>query len=166
MSKTKKFNEKPQENCNDKDQELNTKSLANIQPPPSPATSGNARSLKHGAFSENYLSPLVEKKEKEIVTLLGEVSYITTIDSIVVRNLARCLSRLERFDCYLDEVNEVIGSGSKQKLNPVISAYFTALETARRHCEALGLSPSSRAKLGVDLVRYSDIAERLAERQK
>jgi len=146
------------------DPEQRVKQIAAIQPPPNPAGEGNTRTLKHGAWSERYLSPLVEEKETELLSLLEEASYIANVDRIIVRNLARTLARLERFDWYLDQEGDVVITGNKTKLNPVISAYFTALESCRRHCEALGLTPGARAKLGVDLMRYKDVAERMAER--
>ena len=140
--------------------------LDNVQPPPAPAEEGNTRTLKHGAYSERYLSPLVQQKEQELMTLLEGVVYIGNVDRLIVRNLARCLARLERFDSYLDQLGDVVSDGKKTKLNPVIAAYFTAIESARRHCEALGLTPGARARLGVDLAKYKDIAERMAERAK
>lgn len=148
------------------DPEKRRKQIEAIQPAPNPCQENHTRSVKHGAFSERYLSPLVEQKEEELMSLLEEATYITSVDKVVVRNLARALARLERFDWYLDQAGDIVTDKGKTKLNPVISAYFTALETCRRHCEALGLTPGARAKLGVDIAKYQDIAERLAERAR
>ncbi len=149
------------------------KGLENIQirqpdgttKPPAPGKNkqNNTHNLKHGAYSEAITAPLVEAKKKELQAIIEEakVPFILSIDTFLITGLARSLVRLERFDAYLEEHGDVI---SKTKMNPVIKVYFTALETARRHCESLGLSPSTRARLGVDMAKHRDLVEKMAER--
>lgn len=136
--------------------------LKGIQPPPKPAEEGNLRAVKHAGYSEIVLAPLVEEMKKEILQLMaGEgLAHIKPVDQIAVGNLARCLARLAKFDAYLEEKGEVM---EKDKINPVLKCYFTALESARRHCEALGLTPVSRARLGISLGQQWDFAKAMQE---
>lgn len=136
--------------------------LKGIQPAPKPAEEGNLRAVKHAGYSEIVLAPLVEEMKKEILQLMaGEgLSHIKPVDQIIVANLARCLARLQRFDAYLEERGDIM---EKDRINPVLKVYFTALESARRYCEALGLTPISRARLGIDLSKSWDFARAMQE---
>jgi hypothetical protein len=93
-------------------------------------------------------------------------------DEAMVRLLALVLARIERAVAALDRLDDA-SEGSELKLYLGDSAQsFQRLRedcrgwvnTARRLSNDLGLSPTSRAKLGLDVARTGDALERyLAE---
>jgi phage terminase small subunit len=53
----------------------------------------------------------------------------------------------------------------KGKPRPVMNVLTTLQNSAARLCDQLGLSPTSRARLGVDLAKGADLAAELAKAQ-
>lgn len=135
--------------------------IQGIQPPPAPAESGNARALKHGAYSPGVVGPIALDIEKEIMDLIrGDgLSFVKPIDQITVGGLAECLAIIRQLASYLDEHGLIV----RGKLNPVLGELRGYLNSARRYCETLALTPTSRSKLGLDISRQWDFARAMAE---
>ena len=123
---------------------------------------GNLLGLRHGGYSSRQINPLAEVKEKEILDLLDQAPYISSVDMILISSLAKLLARMQLFEYDLEERSNFVNG----KLNPSLDPFLRIINQVKKHCEELGLTPASRARLGVDLAKYKDIAERLAERAK
>lgn len=121
--------------------------LENVQPPKNPAGPGNTRSVTHGAHSELLIAP----RAAEIRNRLRElVPAYTPSDDPAVTLLALQLARVERIEAHLDEHGLLDPDGEPRHVNKLWSA---CTNSAARLCDQLGLTPTSRARLGLDLSR-------------
>jgi hypothetical protein len=94
--------------------------------------------------------------------LEGETaSFIRPADQIMVGLLAVVLRRIKQCEQYLDKTGSL--TNKKGELRPVAELMVKLLKEARGYCETLGLTPASRAKLGVDVARTFDLAAAFAE---
>ncbi len=128
----------------------------------SPAEPGNVRAVTHGAHSERLIGPIASDIEREVEALCagtpaGEAQFAA---SRAV--LARKLARLRMVGEYLEANHD--GSPLTHKGGVLKAAQFelSLLTSVERSLTDLGLNPSAAAKLGVELVRGSSIAEELA----
>jgi hypothetical protein len=124
--------------------------------------------VTHAAYSTLKLAPRAEQLATE---LRHVVPVYTAADEPTVRLLAVTLARIERATAALDELDEQ--TGDRSALGPYLIAEAPKLQrlredlrgwinTARRLAGDLGLNPTSRAKLGLDIARTEDALERLA----
>jgi hypothetical protein len=137
--------------------------LENIQrdgKPVAGAEPENDRAVKHGAKATLKLAPRVEEIRRDLADL---VPVATEADLPAVTLLAWQLARIEAANSYLDEVGITDGKG---KPRPVLNVLSTWENSAARLCDQLGLTPTSRARLGVDLARMKGgnaLAEHIAK---
>lgn len=126
--------------------------LANLRP----FSSGNGAALRHGAYSPLRLAPRAD----EIATELREiVPARTDADEPTVRLLALTLAQVEAASGYVAERGIVDAKGKPQ---PILRHLGTMTNTAARLCDRLGLTPTARAALGLDLVRAGETLDALA----
>lgn len=133
----------------------NPNSLANLRVGP-PAPHGNALARTHGAYAR-VARDRMEAKVAAVFDALSEDAplreadgSLPASDAVVVRLLAENLARLESVAGYL----AVHGVADDEKaLRPAVEIEARLRQEALGHAEALGLSPRSRAKLGLDLTR-------------
>lgn len=127
-----------------------------------PAGPGNSLALKHGGHSERLIGPLT-------AALLGEVEQLcagtpASADQFSAARvvLARKLARLRMVAEYIERHHG--GSPLTHKGGVLKAAQFeqTLLASVEKSLADLGLTPTAAAKLGVDLVRGTSIAEELA----
>jgi transcriptional regulator with XRE-family HTH domain len=119
---------------------------------------GNELALKHGAYSSLKLGPRVAELADEI----REVAPVySPADEAIVRLLATTLSRIERASVAIDVVDDKaagkelaaytgLSADSLQRLRSDLRGW---INTARRLANDLGMTPTSRARLGLDIVR-------------
>ena len=88
-------------------------------------------------------------------------SFIRPADQITLGLMSVCLRRIQQCEEYLDKVGSL--TNAKGQVRPVVDLLVKLLKEARSYCETLGLTPSSRAKLGVDVARTFDLAAAFAE---
>ena len=131
--------------------------LENVQPPPNPAGPGNARALKHGARSELRIRGRAAELSDYLETIVPAVS---PADWPLITLLARDLAKVEAISEFIEEHGLTNPDGSERKA--LLRDLATAANSAARNCDRLGLSPTSRARLGFDLTRTAAVhAEQL-----
>lgn len=108
---------------------------------------GNGAAVRHGAFAVLRLAPRAEEIADEV---RGLVPAGSPADEPALRLLALSLAQVEAATLYLAE-NGVVDSRGKPQ--GILKHLGTMTNTAARLCDRLGLTPTSRASLGLDLTR-------------
>jgi hypothetical protein len=132
--------------------------LENIQrdgKPVAGAEPGNTRAFKHGARADLQLAPRAEQLRDGLAVLVptGDERDLPALSL-----LAWQLARIERANNWLDEQGFI---GHERAAQGVLRALSTWENSAARLCNALGLSPTSRARLGLTHVRGKALSEHL-----
>lgn len=135
--------------------------LSNIQPPPNPAAPGNTRRLAHGAYSERLVGPLAKEKLEAVEALCQDHPAGEPYFAAARAILARKLARLEVVSRYIEETREGSPLTHKGGELSVSKLEQRLMEGVEKSLADLGLTPSSAAKLRVDLHRGESIAEEL-----
>ena len=132
--------------------------LANL----APAEPGNTRAVKHGAHSERLVGPIASDVEREVEALCAGTPAGEPQFAAARAVLARKLARLRMVGEYLEANHD--GSPLTHKGGVLKAAQFelSLLASVEKSLTDLGLNPGAAAKLGVELVRGSSIAEELA----
>ena len=104
---------------------------------------GNALALRHGAYAVVALGPRVEELADQIRELVPAYS---PSDEITIRLLCLALARLERS-------SDVAASVPIEELGRLRQDERGWTNTARRLLNDLGMTPTSRAGLGLALVQ-------------
>jgi hypothetical protein len=106
-----------------------------------PLESGNARSVTHGAYAVLQLGDRVAEIADELTPL---VPGYRPADQVAVRLLALSVARIERAVAALDEADV----GQLARLEADMRGW---VNTARRLVVDLALTPTARARLGIDV---------------
>jgi phage terminase small subunit len=133
-----------------------TRTLANIQrdgQPVAGAELNNERAATHGAYGQS-IAPRAAELRAELLEL---VPIVSDADQPAVTLLARVLARLERADEWIEEHGFFDRAGRVRPILKVLGGWET---TAARLCDQLGLTPTARAKLGLNLTRARGAALR------
>lgn len=128
---------------------ISPESLANIQHDGKPVNGQQAgepgRALTHGATADLSLAP----RASELADYLREiVPSRAESDEPTIRLLALILARIETGNEWIAEHGIVTGKAGK--VQPVLKVLSTWENSAARLCDQLGLTPTARARLGVD----------------
>jgi hypothetical protein len=149
-----------------RDPEARARQLANLNPRPPAPPAGNVRALKHGGTARqatliragSWAERILAELEAE-APLRADDGGLPAHDRQVVELLASALARLEAVDGWLATRPPVDEKGRP----------WPAEDVARRlrreaggYLESLGMTPASRARLGLDLARTSSLAELMA----
>ena len=128
----------------------------------SPAEPGNTRAVKHGAHSERLIGPIASDVSEEVEALCMGTPASQPQFAAARAVLARKLARLRMVGEYLESNHD--GSPLTHKGGVLKAAQFelSLLASVEKSLTDLGLNPGAAAKLGVELVRGSSIAEELA----
>lgn len=127
---------------------------------------GHDLSLKHGAYSSSLrLAPRADELAAELRAVVPGYS---VADEAMVRLLAIVLARVERATAALERVDDVADGNelvaysgeAADSLRRLREDSRGWINTARRLANDLGLTTTSRAKLGLDLSRTGDVLER------
>jgi hypothetical protein len=132
--------------------------LANL----SPAEPGNVRAVTHGAHSERLIGPIASDVSAGVEALCAGTPAGEPQFAAARAVLARKLARLRMVGEYLESNHD--GSPLTHKGGVLKAAQFelSLLASVEKSLTDLGLNPGAAAKLGVELVRGSSIAEELA----
>ncbi len=132
--------------------------LANLEP----AEPGNSRAVTHGAHSERLIGPVAVDVAEEVEQLCAGTPAGEAQFAAARAILARKLARLRMVGEYLEANHD--GSPLTHKGGVLKAAQFelTLMASVEKSLTDLGLNPSAAAKLGVELVRGSSLAEELA----
>jgi hypothetical protein len=129
--------------------------LANIQQDGQPvagAEEGNTRAVTHGVNATLALQPRTQVLAEYLVSI---VPGFADSDLPSVWTLAGVLAQIEAGRAYIEEHGMLDKKGRPQ---PVMATLTTLQNTAHRMTESLGLTPASRAKLGLDVAKGQSLA--------
>jgi hypothetical protein len=152
------------------DSRARARQLANLRlqrsgPPPAPPA-GNARAVVHGAYAALPVDR-VDAKARSIAAAVAQDAPVRAddgglpaADGVVVRLLADAL-------CRLDSIGEYLGrcgwQDSKGRPRAVLDVEARLRNQALDLTRELGMTPRSRAALGLDLVRAVAAGDQLAQ---
>jgi hypothetical protein len=144
--------------------------LANLAPLPPAPPADNTRARKHGGYGK-VARERMERKVADVYDALaadaplrdpeGELPHP---DAAMVRLLAECLCRIESIGAYLRD-HGIVDPKTNKPRESVIYLEARLQNNASDYLDALGMSPRSRARLGLDLQRTAafDLAAHWAE---
>jgi hypothetical protein len=142
-----------------------SRQLANLKRGGNPVPGGNRIAETHGAYSQIAKAEL-DGKLAEIHDALALDAPVREVDGglpaadgPVIRLAAEALCRLDRIGEYLERRGWQDDSG---KPRPVLDYEARLRGHALDLLKELGMTPASRAKLGLDLVRTADLASQWA----
>lgn len=112
-----------------------------------PVGEGNQLAVTHGTFSALRMAPRAEAIADDLRSIVPASS---ASDEPTIRLLALTLAQVEAATAWVAQEGIVDKKGQPQ---PILRHLGTMTNTAARLCSALGLTPTSRAQLGLDLTR-------------
>jgi hypothetical protein len=120
---------------------------------------GNELHRTHGAYASTLR--LGERVSELAVEIRDSVPVYSPADEVVVRLLAVTLARIERASVAIDRVDDeaegkeidAYAGARGEQLQRLRSDLRGWINSARRLANDLGLTPTSRAKLGLDIAR-------------
>ena len=129
----------------------NSRSIANVQPPPNPAGPGNRRRLQHGVHSKLALAPRAAELAEWLRTTVPAAA---ETDEPAIQAAAMVFAQVESGNNYIAEHGWF---DSRGKPRPLMKVLPTLQAEARRWCESLGLTPAARMRLGLDAARGQEL---------
>lgn len=148
-----------------RDPDARERQLANLRPGAAPAPTGNARAVRHGGYAE-VARERVESRVGELLAALAEDAplrdpngELPAPDTAIVHLLATTLCRAEDVERYLTAHGYLAEDGS---VRPAADLAGRLRREAADYLDALGMTPRSRAKLGLDLAHGFDLASAMA----
>lgn len=149
-----------------RDERKRRRQLANLRPAP-PAPPGNDRAATHRGYAAVAAERLQDRERQVYAALAGDAPLrapdggLPASDAVVVRLLAEALCRLE------DVAGDIRDHGWRErrsgKPRPAVELERRLRQEALDYAEALGMTPRSRARLGLDLARTVDLATALSD---
>lgn len=117
----------------------------------------------HGAHSSTQLLQLQQEKYRELEAILGgEQAQLVKTDRIAVELLARNLAKIVLFDEYFMQNGFfTVNEQGKKDIAPLLKVYWQAVNAATRLCNALGLTPESRLRLGLQAIQSEDALDEI-----
>jgi hypothetical protein len=126
------------------------------------AIPGNRNAQQHGGYA-SIATEQLQAKEREVFLALNEDLPLRepdgsapAADAVAVSLLAQALCRLDSVRSYLQRRGIEDGKG---RLRPAVEVEGRLRREALDFAEALGLTPRSRARIGLDLVRAAGARE-------
>jgi phage terminase small subunit len=139
--------------------------LANLRAAP-PAPPGNDRTLQHGGYADIARERL-EEKQREVFDALAadaplrdERGGLPAADAPMVELLCTALCRLENVREYLARRGWQDGKGRPR---PAVELESRLRKEAADYLDALGMTPRSRVRLGLDITRARDLASEMSD---
>lgn len=150
-----------------RDPSARERQLANLRRAPA-APVGNTRALRHGGYAQVARERL-DSKVREVFEAVGEDLPLRNADggmprhdAVAVRLLAENLCRVESVSAHLRDYG--LFDQDTGEPRPALDLERRLRQEALDLAESLGLTPRSRAKLGLDLVRAApDMASIMSE---
>lgn len=149
-----------------RDPDARRRQLANLRPGAMTAPPGNRRAVKHGAYAA-VVRERLEAKSREVYEALaadaplrGPDGELPAADAVAVRLLAEALCRLDDVSAHLRDRGLTDEDGA---VRPAVELESRLRREAADHADALGMTPRSRARLGLDVARGFDLATAWSE---
>lgn len=140
--------------------------LANLTPRPPTPPEGNQRARRHGGYAV-VAAKRMEAKAAEVfdavaadAPLRDHDGGLPAADAALVRLTAEALCRLEDVSANIRDHGLLDGKGD---VRPVVDLERRLRAEVADHLDALGMSPRSRAKLGLDVARMADLSTAMSE---
>lgn len=139
--------------------------LRNLKPAP-PVQPGNRFAVQHGGYAAIARNRLEEKQRQVFDALSVDAplrdarNELPRHDAVQVALLAEVLCRLDDVNAYLSARGYLDGKGN---VRPAAELAGRMRREASDYLDALGMTPKSRAKLGLDLARTTDLATAMSE---
>lgn len=143
--------------------------LANLAAHPPAPPAGNQRARRHGGYAQVVASRL-DSKVREVFDALAadaplrEAGELPAADTALVRLAADCLCRLE--DVTANVRDHGVFEQKTGTVRPAVELEGRLRREAADYLDALGMTPRSRARLGLDVARGFDLAEHWAEQDR
>lgn len=147
------------------DPEARRRQLANLRPGARTAPPGNTRALRHGGYAEIARERIEERVAELLDALAADAPLrdpsgeLPAPDAAIVHLLATALCRLESVERYLSAHGYLTDTGD---VRPAADLAARLRREAADYLDALGMTPRSRARLGLDLSRGFDLAREWA----
>jgi Phage terminase, small subunit len=145
-----------------RDPNARERQLANLRSGPS-APSGNAYARRHGGYAQIARERL-DAKVIEVAEAIGEDlplrdgdGGVPRADTVALRLLAECLVRVDDVSAHLRNFGMFDQETGEPR--PALELERRLRQEALDQAESLGLTPRSRARLGLDLQRGVDLAQ-------
>jgi hypothetical protein len=127
---------------------------------------GNTLALKHGARSAGLVRD-VEAEVLELMAALGGAAPVRdgdggvpAADITAIEHAARCLKRYRHVSAWCDMHGRIEEGGA---VKPAAGYELQAGRALADALDALGMNPTTRARLGLDLVRSVSLAEAMSD---
>ena len=149
-----------------KDPDKRARQLANLKQGDAPKQWGQTYSLKYGGRATDRTLPvagkaaLIYEELADAAPLRDQDGSIPKADRVVVELFALCLARLDACTTYLAMHGPL---DLKGKVRPAAEYEVKLRREAASHADSLGMSPRSRARLGLDLTRTQSFAEQMQQ---
>lgn len=122
----------------------------------------NTLHLLHGLYSQRVRAPVEERFADALRSAmregLGRV-YSEALDEHAIRRAARALATVEMVETQIDE------QGFDELSDRALTDYHRSSASADKWLGELGLTPSARARLGVDAAKAVDLVEAIERRR-
>ncbi|HWF31961.1 MAG TPA: P27 family phage terminase small subunit [Solirubrobacteraceae bacterium] len=143
--------------------------LANLQPGAETAPLGNDRARSHGGYAR-LAAERIDEKVRDVWEALAADAPLRDLDdklpahdSAIVDLLAQTLCRLEDVTANIRDYGVFQGRGKhKGAVRPAVELESKLRREAAGYLDSLGMTPKSRAGLGLDLARTRDLAQEWA----
>jgi len=135
--------------------------LANLRRGGTPAPEGNQHRVTHGAYAAIAAERLDAKVLEVFDALVEDAPLKHTADSAAIRVAAECLCRLDNVTGWLTDHGWL--DEDNQPRTTILEIEGRLRREAADHLDALGMTPRSRAKLGVDIARAADLAQMMSD---
>lgn len=151
-----------------RDPDARQRQLLNLRPgahPPAPAPAGNDRARRHGGYAAVARERIEERVGELLDALAADAPLrdpegeLPAPDAAIVTLLATALCRLESVEGYLNAHGYLTDDGG---VRPAADLAARLRREAADYLDALGMTPRSRARLGLDLGRGLDLAQAMA----
>ncbi|MCK9600708.1 MAG: hypothetical protein M0R06_16825 [Sphaerochaeta sp.] len=110
------------------------------------------RPPKHGAYSGAELVPITKAKTAEIIAVLqGDKIMVGKPDMVIINLLSGNLAKIILLDRFFAACG-IFDDEGKIRTNEM-KVYYAALNSAARTCDQLGMTPTSRLKLGISMIQ-------------
>jgi hypothetical protein len=137
--------------------------IAALRPGAGAARPGEMRGLRHGGRSQLLVAD-VESEVRELMEALGEAAPVREhgelplADVAMVETAARSLKRYRHLAAWLDLHGRLTEKGD---VKPAAKLELQAEASLTRALDALGMSPASRARIGVSVAAVESYTMRL-----
>lgn len=149
------------------DPDKRARQLANLRPAP-PAPVGNRRTLRHGGYAQ-VSEERIEGRMREVFDALAADAplrdrdgELPAVDHAAVHLLAQALCRLEDVTDHLDRAG-YLDQRTGEPRHAVLDLEARLRREAVALLDRLGMTPTARQRLNLDLVRTFDVAQALSE---